>query len=80
MGLALVTGFASTLWIREDLEVGETWHTAVGVGSVVLMAVGAVLTRYFTRDPRLRKLHPWFGIAAVMGALFQGILGIQLLP
>ena len=80
MVIAWVTGFASTVWLRDDIELGDTWHLAVGIAVVVLMALGGLLTRYFTKRQELRSIHPWIGIAAVAGAILQGVLGIILLP
>lgn len=80
MVASLVSGVASTLLLRPDLTLGETWHTALGVAVVSAMGLAALLTRYFTRDPRLRSVHPWIGIAAVIGGIAQAIVGIELLP
>ncbi len=78
--VALLTGVASTLWLRPDLELGETWHLGLGLGLVALMGVAGLLTRYFTRTPALRRIHPWVGIAAVVGGIVQALIGIELLP
>lgn len=75
-----VSGTASTIWLRPDLTVGETWHLAVGWGSILIMGVAGLLTRGFTRDPRLRAVHPWIGVIAAIAAIVQGFLGIELLP
>ena len=80
MVVAAASGTASTIWLRPDLELGETAHLAVGIVVVVLMGIGGLLTRYFTRSNALRSIHPWIGIAAVVGSIVQGILGIELLP
>jgi uncharacterized membrane protein len=80
MVLSGVTGVASTLTIRPDLHLGQTWHLAVGWVAIGLMAAAGLLTRAFTRDPRLRSVHPWIGVASAVLALLQGILGIELLP
>ena len=63
-----------------DLELGETRHLVVGWTAIALMGIGGLLTRAFTRNPWLRSVHPWIGIAAVVLALAQGVLGIELLP
>jgi UDP-N-acetylmuramyl pentapeptide phosphotransferase/UDP-N-acetylglucosamine-1-phosphate transferase len=80
MVLSGVTGMASTWWLRPDLSLGETWHLAVGWLSILLMGLTGLLTRSFTRRPSLRNVHPFIGIASIAAALFQGILGIELLP
>ncbi len=80
MVAALASGMASTVWLRPDLTLGETWHLALGWSVVGTMAIAAVLTRYFTRSERLRQLHPWIGIASVVGGIAQAIVGIELLP
>jgi hypothetical protein len=80
MTLSAVTGTASTVLLRQDLTLGETWHLAIGWIAVAWMAAAGLLTRAFTRNPRLRAVHPWLGVVAVALALVQAILGIQLLP
>lgn len=80
MWLAFGTGLGSTLALRPDLRLGETWHTALGVAVVGLFTLGGLLTRAFTRDPRLRAIHPWIGIAAVAIGVAHAIAGIELLP
>lgn len=80
MVLSGLTGMASTVWLRPDLELGETRHLVVGWTAIGLMGAGGLLTRAFTRNPSLRSIHPWIGIAAVVLALVQGVLGIELLP
>lgn len=80
MVLSAVTGTASTIYLRQDLTLGETWHLAVGWTAVAWMSAAGLLTRAFTRNPGLRAVHPWLGIVSVGLALLQAILGIQLLP
>jgi UDP-N-acetylmuramyl pentapeptide phosphotransferase/UDP-N-acetylglucosamine-1-phosphate transferase len=80
MVLSGVTGTLSTLWLRPDLTLGETWHLAVGWGSILLMGLAGLLTRAFTASPSLRNVHPFIGVASVAAGLAQGILGIELLP
>lgn len=80
MILAALTGIGSTLLLRPDLQLGETWHLALGLVCVALMGLAALLTRYFTKNAQLRKVHPWIGIAAVVLGIAQAIVGIELLP
>jgi hypothetical protein len=80
MAASAVTGTATTVYVRDDLTLGETWHFAVGWTAVAWMACAGLLTRAFTRDPRLRSVHPWLGVVSVALAVVQAILGIQLLP
>ena len=80
MALSAVTGTLSTLVLRDDLTLGETWHFLVGWTAVAWMACAGLLTRAFTRNPRLRTVHPWLGVGSVALAVLQAILGIQLLP
>lgn len=80
MVVASITGTASTLWLRDDLELGETWHLAIGWLIVGLMGVTALLTRYFTKSPQLRSVHPVLGLLAVAASVLQAIIGIELLP
>jgi len=80
MALSAVTGTASTVFLRQDLSLGETWHLAVGWTAVAWMSAAGLLTRAFTRNPSLRRVHPWLGVVSVALAVIQAILGIQLLP
>lgn len=80
MGIAVASGIASTLLLRPDLELGETWHLRVGLIALGLMGLGALLTRAFTRSPALRSWHLVVGLLTVLAVLFQGVLGIELLP
>ncbi|MEQ1506530.1 MAG: DUF4079 family protein [Myxococcota bacterium] len=80
MVLSGATGLASTVWLRDDLTVGETWHLAVGCTAIASMGAAGLATRAFSRDPRLRTIHPWIGVVSVVVAIAQGILGIELLP
>jgi hypothetical protein len=75
-----VTGLGSTVLLRPDLTVGETLHLEVGLLGIGLMGVAGLLTRSFSRDPRVRTVHPWIGVASVIAAVVQGLLGIELLP
>lgn len=77
---SLLTGFGSTILLRPDLELGETWHLALGLVVVGLFTLGGLLTRGFTRDRRLRAVHPWIGILAVLIGIAHAITGIELLP
>ena len=80
MWASLLTGITTTLLLRPDLSVGETWHLALGLSVVALFTAGGLLTRAFTRDPRLRAIHPWIGITAVAIGVAHAIAGIELLP
>lgn len=80
MWLALLGGFGSTLGLRPDLTVGETWHTAVGVATVLGMTASWLLTRAFVRAPWVRSAHLALGLLVAVGALLQGLLGIELVP
>jgi Protein of unknown function (DUF4079) len=75
-----LSGTASTVWLRDDLELGETWHLAVGWTAIGVMGATGLLTRAFTRNPALRGVHPWIGVVAAVLALIQGFLGFELLP
>lgn len=80
MLLSGLSGTASTLVLRPDLTLGETWHLAIGWTAIGWMGAAGLLTRAFTRDPRLRRVHPWLGVGSVVLAIVQGIVGIELLP
>jgi hypothetical protein len=80
MWATLAGGFASTLLLRTDLQVGETWHTAVGVVTVGLMTASWVTTRAFVRGAWVRTVHLAIGVAVVVAGVLQALLGIELLP
>ncbi len=80
MWVTLLGGFGSTLALRDDLTVGETWHTAVGLATAVGMTASWLSTRAFVRAPWVRTAHLVLGLAVVLLAVLQGLLGIELLP
>ncbi len=80
MWLTLIGGFGSTLLFRDDLTVGETWHTAVGVLTVLGMTASWGSTRAFVRGPWVRAAHLTLGVGVALAAILQGLLGIELLP
>lgn len=80
MWVTLVGGFASTALLRDDLAVGDTWHTAVGVATVLGMTGSWLSTRAFVRGPRVRTAHLALGLGVAVLAILQGLLGIELLP
>ncbi|MEZ4237882.1 MAG: DUF4079 family protein [Myxococcota bacterium] len=80
MVLSGTTGLASTVLLRPDLSVGQTWHLWIGIVSISTMGAAGLLTRAFTRNDRLRTVHPWIGVGSVVLAVLQGIVGIELLP
>lgn len=80
MVVSSLTGMASTVWLREDLTLGQTWHLALAWVIVGLMGLSGLLTRYFTRNASLRAVHPTLGILAVVASILQAIIGIELLP
>jgi hypothetical protein len=80
MWVTLAGGFGSTLLLRPDLTVGETWHTAVGLFTVGAMTTGWLTTRAFVRGTWVRSVHLAIGIVVLLAGILQGLLGIELLP
>jgi hypothetical protein len=73
-------GLASVEWGRHEIEEAATGHFVVGCVIVVLLASGALLSRWIGVDARARMIHPLLGGAALLLSAVQVFLGLQLLP
>ena len=73
-------GLASVEWGRHEIEEAATGHFAVGCVIVVLLAAGALLSRWIGVDGRARTIHPLLGGVALLLCAVQVFLGLQLLP
>jgi hypothetical protein len=77
--LSLVTGMASTAWLRTDLGFASSPHFWLGCVTVLVLGLNAALWKL--RDvARAARLHRWLGIGALMLAALQAALGLGLLP
>ena len=75
-----VVGTASVLLLREDLEVAGSRHFWLLWGVVALLSAGAWTSRSLPGDAMARRVHPWLGLGAMLGALVGVALGLGLLP
>lgn len=80
MVVALITGLASTLWLRPDLALTESVHLPVGLGAVLAGSVAAWLSRDLYTSDIKRRLHPFVAGLALVLALVQLALGFGRLP
>lgn len=78
--LAAVGGPASTVLLREDLALADSVHFWVGGGMALLMTAGWATSRSPRARTALWAAHPWIGIAAMLGAIFAFMLGLEMLP
>ena len=68
-----------TVWLfRADLDMLASRHASVGALIVLLLLGSALTARRLDDDARLRRLHPWFGVGALLAAAVQVFLGLQL--
>lgn len=78
--LASGAGGLVTTWLeRPWKELATSGHFRVGVPLVLVLTASAVSSRWID-NPRVRALHPWFGVAAILLAAGQIFFGLQLLP
>ncbi|HVM96597.1 MAG TPA: DUF4079 family protein [Candidatus Acidoferrales bacterium] len=77
--ISWVAGFASTWWLRRDLDLGASTHLRIG-SALVIALTGGWLTSRAMRNPNLRAIHPWFGIAAMLLGAAQVFFGLQITP
>jgi hypothetical protein len=68
-----------TVWrFRDDLDVLASRHASIGAVIVLLLVGSAVTAKRLDGDARLRRIHPWFGVGAILAAAVQTFLGLQL--
>lgn len=75
-----VAGTVSVATLRADLTVGGSKHFWVMWGVTALLTGGLVTSRWLPGHPTARRLHPWLGLGAMLGALGGAALGLSLLP
>jgi len=76
---SLLTGMASTFWLREDLDLAGSPHFWLGCATAAILTVNWALWQLKDRQ-RSATLHRWLGIVALMMASVQAALGLGLLP
>jgi uncharacterized protein DUF4079 len=82
-GLVLANWFGGLLscWLwRDEDDVAMSGHFTVGSALVALFTLAALLGRRIDDDPRMRRIHPWVGAAALLAAGVQIFLGLQIVP
>ncbi|MCK6505387.1 DUF4079 family protein [Myxococcota bacterium] len=78
--LALAGGMGSVALLREDLSLGQSWHFRVALLCAGLAVASWLSSRRLHQDPRLRRLHPWIGLALMASAAAMAALGVGMLP
>jgi len=79
--LVLVTwpgGLSTMWWLRPDRVLASSAHFCGGVALVVLLSASALSSRWMDR-PAVRSLHPWCGAVALLVAVAQVFLGLQIM-
>lgn len=76
-----ISGLASTVWLRDDLQAGASFHFRIG-SAIALLLVGSWLTaRALERGSlQARAIHPWLGAAAALLAAAQAVTGLRITP
>jgi hypothetical protein len=72
-------GILSTWLLRPDLELAASPHFRIGVALALTLSGGFLSSRRMDRAA-LRRLHPWFGVAAILLAAAQVFFGLQITP
>jgi uncharacterized protein DUF4079 len=68
-----------TVWkYRPELDVATSTHFKAGTAVLVLLTLAGVASRWIDADPRVRRLHPVIGAAALLLAGVQVFLGLQM--
>ena len=74
-----LAGVVTTWGLRPQLELGESQHFRVGLALLVALSASVLSSRWM-RSPRVRAIHPWFGVAAMLLAAAQVFFGLQIMP
>jgi hypothetical protein len=78
--LSAATGALATWLWRPDLRLAEGAHFWLGLAVVALLSIGALLSRSIPTSPLARRIHPFFGLAALLLSALQIFFGMPLLP
>ena len=73
-------GLASAWLWRDPEDLAASGHYQVGLFVVAAFAAAALVGLRIDRDPRLRRVHPWIGAAALLASGVQIFLGLQIVP
>lgn len=78
--LSAGSGLAATLLWREDLDTAAGAHFQIGCAVVLLVTLGAILSRFIPGNETARRIHPAIGMLALLLAILQIFFGMPLLP
>ncbi|HWP66545.1 MAG TPA: DUF4079 family protein [Candidatus Limnocylindria bacterium] len=73
-----VLGLLTVRFFRPELDLAASTHFQAGTAVLVLLTLAGLVSRRIDADPRLRRLHPAIGAAALLLAAVQVFLGLQL--
>ena len=81
MLVAAVSGAATVVWVREDLDLAASWHFWWGCAATASMALLAWLTpRRYRKVGAVRDGHPVLGALTLLLGVVVLVVGIGLLP
>jgi hypothetical protein len=76
-----LSGLASTLWLRDDLQPGASFHFRTGTVMALLLTGSWLTARAMEQGNRpARAIHPWLGAAAALLAAAQAVTGLRITP
>ncbi|MFN2428262.1 MAG: DUF4079 family protein [Candidatus Binatia bacterium] len=73
------TGLLSMWMLRPPAELATSFHFRVGIALVAVLTASAVSSRWMHVE-RVRAIHPWIGVLAMLVAAAQIVFGLQILP
>jgi hypothetical protein len=73
-----VLGLLTVHFFRPELDLAASTHFQAGTAVLVLLSIAAIVSRRIEADPRMRRLHPAIGAAALLLAGVQVFLGLQM--
>ena len=73
-----VLGLVTVWTCRPELDLATSTHFKAGTAVLVLLTLAGVVSRWIDVDPRVRRLHPAIGAAALLLAGVQVFLGLQM--
>jgi hypothetical protein len=73
-----VLGLLTVRFFRPELDVATSTHFQAGTALLVVLSLAGLVSLRMDADPRLRRLHPAIGAAALLLAGVQLFLGLQM--
>ena len=73
-----VLGLLTVRFYRPELDLAASTHFQAGTALLGLLTLAGVLSLWIYADPRVRRLHPVVGAAALLLAGIQVFLGLQM--